>query len=122
MKLLDQRGVPYEYTNGAIRYKSSVRGEFENAERAFDSTTSVQFVDIEVRRYFHHILDTKGIEYLELDRDGGTWTMWWPASENARMDILDQVVEYKFDLAREEASDCEDEPSRTPSTEERRSE
>ena len=115
MKLLDQRGVPYEYTDGMIRYKSSVKEEFEKAERAFDSTTPVQFVDSEVRRYFHNILDTEGIEYLELDRNGGTWTVWWPESEDRKIKILHQVVEYKFSLMQKEASDCENESSEAPS-------
>ena len=115
MKLLDQRGVPYEYTDGMIRYKSSVKEEFEKAERAFDSTTPVQFVDSEVRRYFHNILDTEGIEYLELDRDGGTWTVWWPESEDRKIKILQNVVEYNFTLLQEEASDCENESSEAPS-------
>ena len=115
MKLLDQRGVQYEYTDGMIRYKSSVKEEFEKAERAFDSTTSVQFVDSEVRRYFHNILDTEGIEYLELDRDGGTWTVWWAESEDHKMKILNQVVEYKFSIMQREASDCENESSEAPS-------
>lgn len=115
IKLLDQRGVPYEYTDGMIRYKSSVKEEFEKAERAFDSTTSVQFVESEVRRYFHNILDTAGIEYIELDRDGGTWTVWWPESEDYKMMIHHQVVEYEFSLMLEEASDCENESSEAPS-------
>ena len=115
MKLLDQRRIPYEYTDGIIRYKSSVKEEFEKAERAFDSTTSVQFVDSEVRRYFHNILDTEGIEYLELDRDGGTWTAWWPESEERKLKILDQVVEYEISLREQEASDCENEFSEAPS-------
>lgn len=116
MKLLDQRGVPYDYSDGMIRYKSSVKEEFEKAERAFDSTTSVQFVDSEVRRYFHNLLDTEGIEYLELDRDGGTWTVWWPESEDRKIKILHQVVEYKFSLMQKEASDCENESSEAPSS------
>jgi len=115
MKLLDQRRVPYEYTDGMIRYKSSVKEEFEKAESAFDSTTAVQFIDFEVNSYFHNILDTEGIEYLELDRDGGTWTVWWPESEDRKMKILHQVVEYHFSLMQEEASDCENESSETPS-------
>ena len=116
MKLLDQRGVPYEYTEGMIRYKSSVKEEFEKAERAFDSITSVQFVDSEVRRYFHNLLDTEGIEYLELDRDGGTWTVWWPESEDRKIKILHQVVEFKFSLLQKETSDCENESSEAPSS------
>ena len=115
MKLLDQRGVPYKYSDGMIRYKSSVKEEFEKAERAFDSITTVQFVDSEVRRYFHNILDTEGIEYLELDRDGGTWTVWWPESEDRKIKILQNVVEYNFTLLQEEASDCENESSEAPS-------
>jgi len=115
MKLLDQRRVPYEYTDGMIRYKSSVKEEFEKAESAFDSTTAVQFIDFEVNSYFHNILDTEGIEYLELDRDGGTWTVWWPESEDRKMKILHQVVEYHFSLMQEEASDCENESSEAPS-------
>jgi len=115
MKLLDQRRVPYEYTDGMIRYKSSVKEEFEKAESAFDSTTAIQFIDFEVNSYFHNILDTEGIEYLELDRDGGTWTVWWPESEDRKMKILHQVVEYHFSLMQEEASDCENESSEAPS-------
>ena len=115
MKLLDQRRVPYEYTDGMIRYKSSVKEEFEKAESAFDSTTAVQFIDFEVNSYFHNILDTEGIEYLELNRDGGTWTVWWPDSEDRKMKILHQVVEYHFSLMQEEASDCENESSEAPS-------
>ena len=115
MKLLEQRRIPYEYTDGMIRYKSSVKEEFEKADRAFDSTTPVQFVDYEVRTYFHNILDTEEIEYLELDRDGGTWTAWWPETEERKVQIFEQVVEYKISLAEEEASDCEDESSDTPS-------
>jgi len=115
MKLLDQRRVPYEYTDGMIRYKSSVKEEFEKAESAFDSTTAVQFIDFEVNSYFHNILDTEGIEYLELDRDGGTWTVWWPESEDRKIKILHQIVEYKFSLLQKEASDCENESSEAPS-------
>ena len=116
MKLLDQRRVPYEYTDGIIRYKNSAKEEFERAESAFDSTTTVQFVDTDVNWYFHNILDTEGIEYLELDRDGGTWTVWWPESEDRKTKILQQVVEYQFSLLQGEASDCENESSDAPST------
>jgi len=115
MKLLDQRRIPYEYTDGMIRYKSSEKEEFEKADRALDSITPVQFVDPDVRTYFHNILDTEYIEYLELDRDGGTWTAWWPESEERKVKILDQVVEYEISLRVEEASDCEDEFSEAPS-------
>jgi hypothetical protein len=114
MKLLDQRRIPYEYTDGMIRYKSSVKEEFEKADRAFDSITPVQFVDSDVRTYFHNILDTEYIEYLELDRDAGTWTAWWPESEERKVKILDQVVEYKIALREEEVSDCDNEFSEAP--------
>ena len=42
MKLLDRRRIPYEYTDGVIRYKSSVKDEIEKADKAFDSITPVQ--------------------------------------------------------------------------------
>lgn len=115
MKLLDQRRIPYEYTDGVIRYKSSVKDEIEKANKAFDSITPVQFIDPDIRAYFHSILDTEYIEYLELDRDGGTWTAWWPESEERKVKILDQVVEYEISLKAEEASDCESEFSEAPS-------
>ena len=115
MKLLDRRRIPYEYTDGVIRYKSSVKDEIEKADKAFDSITPVQFVDPDIREYFHSILDTEYIEYLELDRDGGTWTAWWPESEERKVRILDQVVEYEISLKTEEASDCESEFSEAPS-------
>lgn len=115
MKLLDQRRIPYEYTDGVIRYKSSVKDEIEKANKAFDSITPVQFIDPDIRAYFHSILDTEYIEYLELDRDGGTWTAWWPESEEREVKILDQVVEYEISLKAEEASDCESEFSEAPS-------
>lgn len=114
MKLLDQRDIPYKYTNGIIRYKRNVKEEFENAERAFDSATSVQFLKSEVREHFHNILSTEGLEYLELDRDFGSWTMWWPESEELKMTILNEVVEYKITLLEEEASDCESDSSEAP--------
>ena len=114
IKLLDQRGIPYKYTNGIIRYKRNVKEEFENAERALDSATSVQFVKSEVREHFHNILSTKGLEYLELDRDYGSWTMWWPESEEIKMIILNQVTEYKITLQQEEASDCASDSSEAP--------
>ena len=107
MKLLNQRGIPFESIDGMIRYKRSVKAEFDKAQRAFDSVTSAQFVDPDVREYFHTILNTKGIEYIEPDRDGGSWTMWWPGSEDSKMNILNQVVEYKITLQMEEDSDCE---------------
>lgn len=108
MKLLDQRSIPYEFRDGVIRYKSSFQEEFEKTASALDSITPVQFVDTDVRAYFHNILDTEYIEYLELDRDGGTWTAWWPKSEERKMKILDQVAEYEISLKTEEDSDCED--------------
>ncbi len=107
MKLLNQRGIPFESIDGMIRYKRSVKPEFDKAQRAFDSVTSAQFVDPDVREYFHTILNTEGIEYIEPDRDGGSWTMWWPGSEDSKMNILNQVVEYKITLQMEEDSDCE---------------
>ena len=109
MKLLNQRGIPFESIDGMIRYKRSVKAEFDKAQRAFGSATSVQFVDPDVREYFHNILNTEGIEYIEpdRDRDGGGWTMWWPGSEDRKMNILNQAVEYKITLQMEEDSDCE---------------
>jgi len=111
MKLLSQRGIPFEFIDGMIRYKRSVKAEFDEAQRAFDSTTSVQYVDPEVREYFHTILNTEGIEYIEPDRDSGSWTMWWPGSEDRKMNILNQVVEYKITLQLEDDSDCETDSS-----------
>ena len=115
IKLLAQRRIPYEYTDGMIRYKSSVKKEFEKADKAFDSITPVQFIDSDVRTYFHSILNSELIEYLELDRDSGTWTAWWPGSIERKVKILDQVDEYKIALREEEISDCEDEFSEAPS-------
>jgi len=116
IKLLAQRRIPYEYTDGMIRYQSSVKDEFEEADRAIKSTTPVQFVDLDVRTYFHNILDAEQIEYLELDHDGGTWTAWWPESEERKVKIFEQVIDYKISLSEKEASDCEDESSDTPSS------
>lgn len=110
-KLLNQRGIPFESIDGMIRYKRSEKVEFDKAQSAFDSVTSVQFVDPDVRAYFHTILNTEGIEYIEPDRDGGSWTMWWPESEDHKMNILNQVVEYKITLQLEEDSDCETDSS-----------
>ena len=107
MKLLNQRGIPFESIDGKIRYKRSVKAEFDNAQRAFGSATSVQFVDPDLSEYFHNILNVEGIEYIQPDRDGGSWTMWWPGSEGQKMIILNQVVEYRITLQMEEDSDCE---------------
>ena len=113
-KLLSQRGIPFESKDGKIRYKRSVKAEFNKAQRAFSSATSVKFVDPDVREYFRNILNTEGIEYIEPDRDGGSWTMWWPESEDRKMNILNQVVEYKITLQLEEDSDCEADSSDSP--------
>ena len=67
-----------------------------------------------MRKYFHNILNTEGIEHIEPDRDGGSWTMWWPESEDREMNILNQVLEYKITLQLEEDSDCETDSSDSP--------
>lgn len=107
VKLLNLRGIPYVYADGMIRYQRNVEEDFKKAESAFDSVTSVQFIDPEVRGYFHTLLATEGVEFIEPDRDGSTWTLWWAGSEDKRNSILDQVAEYKHSLLEEEASDCE---------------
>jgi len=111
IKLLNQRGIPYEYIDGTIRYKRTVKSEFDNAQRAFDLATSIQFFDTDVRKHFHNILNTNGIEYIEPDRDGGSWTVWWPGSEDHKMNILNEVAEYKITLQLETDSDCETDSS-----------
>ena len=113
-KLLNQRGIPYTFIDGTIRYKRSEKAEFDKAQSAFNLATSNQFIDPEVRTYFHAILNTEGIEYIEPDRDGGSWTMWWPGSEDSKMNILNQVVEYKITLQLEEDADCETDSSDAP--------
>ena len=113
-KLLNQRGIPFEYIKGTIRYKRSVKAEFDKAQRAFGSAMSAQFVDPDVRKYFHNILNTEVIEHIEPDHDSGSWTMWWPESEDREMNILNQVLEYKITLQLEEDSDCETDSSDSP--------
>lgn len=114
LKLLERRQIPFEYKDGVIRYKNIVQEEFENANKALTSVTPTQFIDSDVRSYFHSILDTEYVEYIELDRDAGTWTAWWPQSEERKTKILDQVEEFRITLNFEKDTDCEDEPSMSP--------
>ena len=113
MEFLTHRGIPFESSDGLIRYNSNVKAEFKTALREYDSVTTVQFIDPDVRSYFHSILFGEGIEYIEPDRDGGSWTLWWPGSEERRLNILDRVIEYQTKLRLELESDCETSSSDT---------
>ena len=55
MEFLAHRGIPFESNDGLIRYNSNVKAEFKTALREYDSVTTVQFIDLDVRKYFHSI-------------------------------------------------------------------
>lgn len=107
LKILDDRNIPYEQSGGTVQYKREVKVEFEKAEKALASAASVQYVDPDLRNFFHALLLTEGIEFLELDREGGSWTLWWADSKDREMEILNRVVEYQIERRMEEDLDCE---------------
>lgn len=114
MKILDARNVPYKHSDGVIRYNRGVKDEIEKAGKALASAASVQYVDPDLREYFHALLFVEGIEFIGLDRDGGSWTLWWAGTKDREMDILNQVVEYKIKRQMEEDLDCESGSSDNP--------
>lgn len=97
MRLMDKRNINYKYSDGYIRFDSSVKPEIEKIEELLSSTQSVQYKNEEVRKYFRKILDKEKIEYIPLSKEGGTWTMWWPENEKQENQILLNVVNYAFD-------------------------
>ena len=107
MVLLTRRDIPFESIDGLIRYDSNVKAEFEKVLRLFDSATTVQFIDTDVKNYFQLMLFNEGIEYIESDSDYGGWTLWWPGSEERRLNILGKLDEHKTKLQMEEVLDCE---------------
>lgn len=107
MALLDNRNITYEISEGMIRYKREVKSEIEKAEKALATAASVQYIDPDLREHFHSILYLENIEFLPLDSDSGSWTLWWAGSKDREMDILNQVMEYKITRQMEEDLDCE---------------
>lgn len=97
-KLLDKRGVKYTFDGGEIRYDKSVEIEFNEAQKMVISGPSIKFERQEVREYFWALLDKEGVEFIPLDRDGGTWTKFWPDSEEQQMNLQLKTVEYEFSL------------------------
>ncbi|WP_455198302.1 hypothetical protein [Kaarinaea lacus] len=114
MTLLDNRNIPYEYSEGRISYRDDVKDEVEKAEKSLATAASVQYIDTDLREHFHSILYMEDIEFLALDRDGGSWTLWWAGSKDREMEILNQVTEYKITRQLEEDADCETGPGRDP--------
>ena len=116
MMLLDNRNIPYEYSEGRLRYSREVRDEIQKAEKSLATAASVQYVDSDIRAHFHSILYLSDIEFLALDREGddGSWTLWWPVSKDNEMDVLNQVTEYKINRQLEADADCETGPGKNP--------
>ena len=107
MILLNQKNIPYESIDGLIRYSNNARTEFEKALKVFDSATTVEFIDNDIKDHFHMLLYNEGIEFIDSDREYGGWTLWWPGSDERKKNILGQLAEHKKMLQIEEALDCE---------------
>lgn len=107
MKLLESRNIPYEVGEGSVRYNREVKDQIHEVEQALKTAVSTQYVDSDLREHFHSILYLDNIEFVALDRDGGSWTLWWAGSKDREMEILNQVTEYKITRQLEEDADCE---------------
>jgi len=97
MALLNKRNIPYQYSEGYIRYKKNVRPQVEEIEGLLSHTQSIQFKNEKVRKYFRDLLDEEGVEYLALEKENGSWTMWWPHSDEQERALSLKTVEYAFE-------------------------
>jgi len=97
MALLDNRNISYRYGDGYIRYKNDVKSQVKEVENLLSHTKSTQFKNKKVREYFRSLLDEEGIEYLALNKDGDSWTMWWANDDEKEQEIQLKVVEFAFE-------------------------
>ncbi len=105
MLLLDKRGIQYQYSGGYIRYKKKDEAEFKDAQERLYSVKGAKFEEEEVRNYYRNLLDEESIDYIIPQKDNGTWTLWWPDSENQQREIELKTVEYAFSLRRTTGND-----------------